>query len=193
MTSQPKLDTPPFDPRVGNPTPFPESERVIYAHNPLELVICQLRFHAILKISSGPPADFQESLRRNYPLYREIPPIDIATGFPPELVNIIGNLLPNQGSKTYELSTQDGNWQVTLTQESLALSCKKYIRWEEFRESLLTVLDLLIKIYEPPFFTRIGLRYRDVITRNGLGLTEVPWGDLLSQELAGEFHSAVSK
>src|SRR5713226_7941427 len=127
MTSQPKLETAPFAPHLEDPNPFPESDRVIYAHNPLESVICQLRFPAILKISAGPPADFQESLRRYYPLYREIPPIDIATGFPAELVSIIGNLLPNQGSKTHELSTQDGNWQLTLTQESLALSCKKYV------------------------------------------------------------------
>jgi len=193
MTSQPKLETAPYIPHLGDPSPFPESDRVIYARNPLEFVICQLRFPAILKISSGPPADFQESLRRFYPLYREIPPVDIATGFPPELVNVIGNLLPNQGSKTYEFSTQDGNWQVTLTQESLALSCKRYVRWEEFRELLLSALELLLRIYEPSFFTRIGLRYRDVIARNQLGLSDVPWRDLLSRELAAEFHSRVAQ
>src|SRR5216684_5262493 len=182
MTSQPKLETAPFTPRVEDPSPLPESERVIYAHNPLELVICQLRFPAILKISSGPPADFQESLRKYYPLFREIPPIDIATGFPSELVSLIGNLLPNQGSKTYEFSTQDNNLQVTLTQESLALTCKNYVRWEDFRESVLSALGPLLRIYEPSFFTRIGLRYRDVIMRSQLGLDDVPWGDLLSVE-----------
>ena len=192
MTSQPKLETAPFVPHLEDPTPFPDSERVIYVHNPLESVICQLRFPAILKISSGPPADFQENLRRYYPLFREVPPVDIPTGFPSELVSIIGNLLPNQGSKTYEFSTQDGNWQVTLTQESLALSCKKYVHWEEFRELLMSALDLLLKIYEPSFFTRIGLRYRNIVTRNDLGLKDAPWGDLLSHDLAAEFHSRIT-
>jgi uncharacterized protein (TIGR04255 family) len=192
MTSQPKLETAPFIPRIEDPSPLPESERVIYDKASLETVICQFRFPAILKISSGPPADFQEGLRRNYPLFREIPPVDIATGFPAELVNVIGKLLPNQGSKTYEFSSHDGNWQVTLTQESLALTCKTYRRWEEFRELLELPLGLLLKIYEPPFFTRIGLRYRNVITRNNLGLEGVQWHELLSPELAGELHSQIS-
>jgi hypothetical protein len=65
MTSQPKLDAAPFIPRIEDPSPFPESERIIYAKNPLESVICQLRFPAILKISSEPPVEFQETLRKD--------------------------------------------------------------------------------------------------------------------------------
>src|SRR6267378_1549779 len=149
MTLQPKLETAPFNPRIEDPSPFPESERVIYAKNPLESVICQLRFPAILRISSEPPVHFQEGLRKFYPLFREIAPVDIPTGFPAELVSIVGKLLPNPGFKTYEFSTDDSKWQVTLTQESLALSSKDYQRWEQFRESLRSALDLLVRIYEP--------------------------------------------
>ncbi len=147
MTSQPKVEAAPFVPRIEDPTPFSESPRVVYGKNPLEVVICQLRFPAILKISSESPVDFQEALRV---------------------------------------------WQITLTQDSLALQCTAYKRWEEFRQELLTALDLLGKIYEPSFFTRIGLRYRDVITREALGLKDVPWGELLSARLASEFHSPIS-
>jgi len=192
MTSQPKLDAAPFIPRIEDPAPFPESERVIYKKNPLESVICQIRFPAILKISSEPPVEFQEALRKDYPLFREIPPLDVGTGLPPELAAIMSKLLPLPSSKAYELTSGDGAWQITLTQESLALLCKSYRRWEEFREGLWTALSLLGKIYEPSFFVRIGLRYRDVIARYPLGLKDVPWGELLSRELASEFHSRIA-
>ena len=192
MTLQPKVDTASFIPRVEDPTPFPEYERIIYAKNPLESVICQVRFPAILKISTDPPVKFQEALRKDYPLFREVPPLDVPTGLPPELSAIMSKLLPLPASKAYELTSEDGTWQITLTQESLALLCKSYQRWEEFRSVLLTALTLLEKIYEPSFFTRIGLRYRDVIARRLLGLTDVPWGELLSAHLAGEFHSQLA-
>jgi uncharacterized protein (TIGR04255 family) len=192
MTSQPKLETAPFVPRIEDPAPFSESQRVVYAKNPLEIVICQLTFPAILRISSESPVEFQEALRKNYPLFREIPPVDVGTGLPPDLAAMVSKLMPLPGSKAYELTSPNGAWQITLTQESVALQCKAYRRWEEFRDALMTALTLLGRIYEPSFFTRIGLRYRDVITRNSLGLKDVPWGELLSPLLASEFHSSIS-
>jgi uncharacterized protein (TIGR04255 family) len=192
MTSQPKLDAAPFVPRIEDSTPFPDSERIIYAKNPLESVICQLRFPAILKISSEPPVGFQEVLRKDYPLFREIPPLDVGTGLPPELAAIMSKLLPLPSSKGYEFTSENGSWQITLTRESLALQCKSYRRWEDFRGALQTALTLLEKMYEPSFYTRIGLRYRDVIARHQLGLKDVPWRELLSEELASEFHSRIS-
>ena len=50
---------------------FPNFERVVYKKNPLEEVICQLRFPPILRIDSGNAADFQDVIRQDYPLYSE--------------------------------------------------------------------------------------------------------------------------
>jgi uncharacterized protein (TIGR04255 family) len=192
MNSQPIVEPAPFRPRIEDPTPFPDSERIIYSKNPLESVICQLRFPVILKIGAKPPVEFQEALRGEYPLFREIPPLDIATGLPPELSAMMSKLLPNPSGKAYEMTSSDGSWQLTLTQESLALSSKKYARWEQFSESLQAALGLLEKIYGPSFYTRIGLRYRNIITRRQLDLTDVNWNELLSPELACEFHSRIA-
>lgn len=192
MTLQPKLDAAPFIPRIEDPAPFPDSERIIYTKNPLESVICQFRFPDILKISSEPPADFQEALRKDFPLFRDVPPLTVGTGLPPELSTIVSKLMPLPSSKAYELTSENGAWQITLTQDSLALLCKTYRRWEEFKTHLQRALDLLVRIYEPSFFTRIGLRYRDVIARYPLGLKDVPWNELLSKDLAGEFHSRIA-
>jgi len=184
--------TAPFVPSISDPTPFGESERVIYESNPLEFVICQVRFPAILKISAEPPADFQEPLRSTFPLFKEVPPLDIGSGAPLELSKFVGGLLPISLSRGYELSSPDNYWQVTLTQESLALTCKKYRRWEQFRERLLGCLDVLDRVYAPIFFTRIGLRYRDLIVRRPLHLDEASWGELLSPNLASGFQSPIA-
>ncbi len=51
--------------------PFPEVQRVIYRKNPLEQVICQFRFPAILRIDTETPADFQERIRNDFPQFAE--------------------------------------------------------------------------------------------------------------------------
>src|SRR5579883_3208137 len=47
---------------------FPLSPRVIYANAPLVQVIAQVRFPPILKIEGQPPAEFQDRIRRIFPL-----------------------------------------------------------------------------------------------------------------------------
>ena len=51
--------------------PFPEVKRIIYKKNPLDKVICQLRFPTILKIEKEIPAEFQERIRKEFPNYSE--------------------------------------------------------------------------------------------------------------------------
>src|SRR5260370_11840309 len=154
MTLQPKLDAAPFIPRIEDPAPFPDSERIIYTKNPIESVMCQFRFPDILKISSEPPADFQEALRKDFPLFRDVPPLTVGTGLPPELSTIVSKLMPLPSSKAYELTSENGAWQITLTQDSLALLCKTYRRWEEFKTHLQKALDFLLIFYHLSFLTR---------------------------------------
>ena len=47
--------------------PFPEAKRIIYRKNPLDQVICQLRFPPILKIDAEVPAKFQDRIRGDFP------------------------------------------------------------------------------------------------------------------------------
>ncbi|GDX40579.1 hypothetical protein LBMAG21_08710 [Armatimonadota bacterium] len=49
--------------------PFPQTNRGIYAKNPLVEVVCQLRFPPILSINQSNLADFQSHIRDVYPLY----------------------------------------------------------------------------------------------------------------------------
>ena len=41
-------------------------------------------------------------------------------------------------------------------------------------------------IYEPAFYSRIGLRYVDSVDRAALGMQNTPWSELLNQVILGE-------
>jgi len=155
----------------------------------LERVICQLQFPAILKISSAPPVAFQDSVRAEYPLFSEKPPLDIASGLPPQVAALMKGLPFNIPSTAYEFTSADQRWTLTLTRESLALTANRYERWESFKEHLHNAAQALIEHYAPAFFTRIGLRYRDIIRRSALGLAACAWKELLRPHIVGALGS----
>jgi uncharacterized protein (TIGR04255 family) len=162
---------------------FPDSPRFIYAKAPLTDVICQLRFPPILRIESDPPADFQDRIRAIFPLLeRGAQHVGLAQGLPPEILKMIGSAT---GGTHYIFRTEDQTFSLTLAPDWLALSTKKYDRWEAFRKLLIPPLEALVDFYKPAFFTRIGLRYQNAINRAALGLKAHPWVDLLIPSILG--------
>ena len=167
--------------------PLPDYKRVIYSKNPLEEVICQVRFPSILRIDTELPAAFQEALRGQYPLYEE----KTQKGNMPEIPPAVANLLPpgwpvGQPQRVYVFASTDNRWVITLARDALSLTTKRYERWEEFRERLEKLLGVLVKQYGPPFYSRVGLRYQDVIRPWKLELDKVSWGELLTPHISGE-------
>jgi len=173
--------------------PFPKSNRVIYKKNPLEKVICQLRFPPILKIDKEIPflSEFQEQIREEFPNYEKleepnIPLSSVARGSLPSDINMFFSSNIN-----YAFFSEDDLWSVNLTRTYLALTTKKYEKWEEFRKKLQGPLNALKDIYKPSFFSRIGLRYIDVIKRKKLGLEQFNWNELLKSYVLGLVNSEV--
>ncbi len=172
---------------------FPSSPRVVYDKNPLESVVCQLRFPPILRIDAEPPAAYQDRVRERYPLLRERPAVDLGAVLPPGLrlppqvaTMLTAELSGGQRNMAYDFITADGDWTVTLHREYLAVATRRYKRWEQFREHLEFALLALVDLYKPAFFIRIGLRYRNVILRSHLDLSGRPWVELLQDHIAAE-------
>lgn len=166
---------------------FPEAQRVLYERNPLIEVLSQVRFPTILRIASEAPARFQDRLRGDYPLYEE--KREKSLKLPAALEGLFG---PDSSPTTailYSLSSDDGVWTVTLSSGFVALSCRRYERWEEFRQRYDSVLKAVLEVYQPSFYTRIGLRYKDLIQRSKLGLKDVQWSEVLQGYIAGELAS----
>jgi uncharacterized protein (TIGR04255 family) len=165
---------------------FREVSRVIYENNPLQEVLCQLKFPPILRIASEIPAAYQEKIRKEYPFVEET---SAEPGLPPGLPLEIRKLIQSFSiptEKAFGFVSADRHWKVSLNKEFVALSTTQYVRWEDFKQHLATPLEALAEHYAPPFFTRVGLRYRDLIVRSKLGLEGRNWDDLLEPYIAGE-------
>lgn len=168
--------------------PFPETKRVIYKKNPLNKVICQLRFPPILKIESNVPSDFQDAIRTSFPLYEEKIEIhqEAAIGIKNQISpDIVRQLTKSVANKNHQFASEDRVRIINLTRTSLSLMASKYHRWEEFISGFKTAIDALLTIYTPPFFTRIGLLYVDIFDRNVLGISDLDWKDLIKPQFLG--------
>ena len=159
-------------------TPCPHFER-----NQLTEVICQLRFPAILAINNREPADFQDAIRSMFPRYavrkEQLPPNLIGAGTPG------AKLEPPAPFNNHHFISADGKWKLNLTRDFIALSTVSYPGWTKFAGQFDLPLAEFIRIYQPAFFERIGLRYLNVFSRNALGLEHTPWRELFDSAYVG--------
>jgi len=163
--------------------PFPESPRVIYENNPLTLVICQLRFPAILRIASDQPSDFQDRIRALYPIYRQ----KTIPSLPPQVLEVIANLPfpPPPEGPSHEFVSEDNSRQITLTRDFIAITDSNYQGWEHFLQAIEMAKQALEDYYNPSFYTRLGLRYRDVIDPLRIEPAPSSFASLLTPAIAG--------
>lgn len=132
------------------------------------------------------PADFQDVIRNDFPLFERINSgMQLAPNMqlPKEVAQIFGQ----SSVSSYKFMSEDKKSTISLSPDSLSLSVKTYSRWEDFIGAFCNpILYALENIYKPSFYTRIGLRYRDFIDREELGLAGEPWNVLLQDHLLGE-------
>ena len=156
---------------------YSDKPRCRYGANQLAEVICQFYFPEILSIAEKPPVEFQEHIREQYPRFQrrmEIP-VPKITGRPGQF------RMENQpGNINCQFATADDVWRVNLTSRFIALSCSCYTSWEEFAAHLDKPLAAFIQTYRPAFYQRVGLRYRNVISRQALGLDGKNFSELIA-------------
>ncbi|MGB7621021.1 MAG: TIGR04255 family protein [Terriglobia bacterium] len=162
---------------------FPETDREIYKRNPLEFVVCQLKFPPILEISAEMPARFQNIIRERYPFYVKQEQQEI----PKEILNLLGGLPFGRpvGATIHKFLTEDQKRSISLSSDFIAYQDRDYSKWESFSKAIQDAQHALEDVYRPAFYTRIGLRYRDIINPRNLGIREERWQELLKPSLIG--------
>ncbi len=170
--------------------PLPKIERFKYNRATLVEVISQLRFPPILRIEAGEPVDFQDRVRRKYPIYEAFYPAMVPPEVPEEVRRALQQAGFHPGSPNFTFQTEDRDWKLSLTRDFISLSTSRYGVFEEFKQRLLVAVSEFQDIYQPAFYSRIGLRYRNFIDREKLNLEQSPWSDLLEKPVAGELSSA---
>ena len=129
---------------------FSDRPRAHYPNAPVHEVICQLRFPTILSINNVEPADFQEVIRDTFPQYvrRQDMPAPLPGPNAPKPAPV----------SNYHFISADNLWKLNLTKNFIALSTVSYPGWEQFAGQFDLPLAEFIRIYQPAFFERIGLR-----------------------------------
>ena len=168
--------------------PFPHTSRESYSKTPIQAVICQVRFPTILEISAKPPADFQNLVRQNYPLFEERRPglSDATKGVPDEIAKLLESLpITSPTVPEYRFSTADKDKTIAFSQDFLAFTSMTYDRWENFAAEFQYAEAAFKETYGPAFYSRVGLRYQDIVDRGLLGLEACTWGKLFNPEFTG--------
>lgn len=162
---------------------FSNQPRCHYNRAPVHEVICQLRFPTILSINQTEPADFQEAIRAEFPQYARRQEVAAPR------ISGLGGPTPKVEQQppvtNYNFLSADGQWKLNLTQGFIALSTLHYSGWETFARQLDKPLATFIKLYQPAYFERVGLRYVNIFSRVKLGLEGVGWPELLSPAYTG--------
>src|SRR6266487_484530 len=128
--------------------PFPEVGREVYQRNPLAEVVAQLRFAPILRVDAELPATFQDGIREMYPRYRPPGPADIPQPVQRMMQELGAFGAPNM-LRQHSFGSQDGQWEIILTRESLVTKTKMYRGWQDFELRLHQVRAAFERAYSP--------------------------------------------
>ncbi|NOY25531.1 MAG: TIGR04255 family protein [Oligoflexia bacterium] len=168
--------------------PFPDTPRICYQKNPLDEVICQLRFPRALRAETDVPVAFQESIRELFPAYSERAVVGSVPGMPAELAKLMGvSGQKGAAKREHVFTSEDGKMVVVVGTGFIALTDYNYSEWSNFAATLEQTAGAFLEEYSIPYFSRVGLRYIDVIRPTVLGIKQGGgWHRLLSRGFAGE-------
>jgi uncharacterized protein (TIGR04255 family) len=142
---------------------FTKFERVEYKHHILFEVVFQVRFPEIMRILKEDPVDFQEIVRKEgYPeLVLDIPALP--SNMPKEIEEAAST------AKVFHFISEEKDWKISLAKDFIALTCNEnYKNYADFRGKLQKALLIFSEIYEPSYFTRIGLRHKNIANNTSL-------------------------
>lgn len=160
-------------------------DRVVYENNPLAEVVCQIRFAKAADLADEEKTRLRTELARmGYPALSE----EVTIGFPKAVAP--GELgerpqLVVEQTTVRHFASVDGAWRVSVCAEFVALTCQKYEGWDAFLPRLVEAASLLVAMRPDTEPSRLGLRYRDVVEREPVGLGGTAWHELIGGFLLG--------
>lgn len=154
--------------------------RVRYDKNPIAEVVCQARFPALAQFSDALPDELRSKLASlGYTKESKEQAFSISMTF--------GGGVQNQPtlSNIFHFDSENAPHRVSICSEFVALTCTKYLSWDDFRPLFIDVYAAINGYLGENTLVRLGLRYKDLIEREPLGLDGVPWSELIAPFLLG--------
>lgn len=123
-----------------------------YKLNFLKQAVCEFRFPTLMELGdTRPPMALVTALRKEYPHLELANQVTIGVG------------ATSGSSNAHIFRSAKLNWTVSLNQSSLSIETTSYPGFLQMRERILRVVDAAAKVIDSDFFTRIGLRYINII------------------------------
>ncbi|MEW8050340.1 MAG: TIGR04255 family protein [Candidatus Thiodiazotropha endolucinida] len=129
----------------------PTEQSVRYNTNFIQTAVCELKFPVLLELEEKLPTKFQTALRKDFPIFNKSQTVSIHAGGSTDL------------PLSYAFKSRDTNWVVALKPDSLVIETSKYTEFADFLRNIDKILNLIGGMLDTEFFTRVGLRYINVI------------------------------
>lgn len=124
-----------------------------YKRNFLKQAVCELRFPTLMELGDPkPPVALVAALRKEYPH------LELAN----EVTIGIGGGIPGSNN-THLFRSAKLTWTVSLKQSAISIETTAYTGFPNMKERILRVVEAASKVIDSDFFTRVGLRYINVI------------------------------
>ncbi len=153
----------------------PLVEPVTFGVTHIKTVVCELRFPALLELERKKLSEFQAPLRNAYPLYDRQRSIDVS---PIEV---------GPGEVAHLFASRDKQWTVSVKHVAIGLETSHYTSFKEFEDRLRQIVKLSPPLIHSDFYTRVGIRYVNVIPVRELPLTHFINRDLVAPLSDGIF------
>jgi len=131
----------------------PRVPSVRYKRNFIKTAVCELRFPTILELDRRPPSEFQAKIRKIYPFYEGQLLEQAGMGGSEEILK----------ERRYLFRSKDQRWTVTVRNFSIALETSSYVDFGDFFSRFKQILNNAKELIDADFFTRIGLRYINLV------------------------------
>ncbi|WP_185735287.1 TIGR04255 family protein [Burkholderia cepacia] len=124
-----------------------------YQRTFLKQAVAEFRFPTLMELGGArPPAQFVAALRKEYPTLELGQEVTLTMGG------------ESAGSiNKHIFRSQKLDWTVSLKESAFSIETSKYPGFHEMKERVMHVVAAASKIIDSEFFTRIGLRYINVI------------------------------
>lgn len=124
-----------------------------YKRNFLRQAVCELRFPTLMELGgSRPPAAFVSALRKEYPHLELANEVTFGIG--------AGGAESNH---THIFRSSKLKWSVSLKQNAVTVETSNYSEYADLKQRVLYVVKAARSVIDSDFFTRVGLRYINVI------------------------------
>jgi uncharacterized protein (TIGR04255 family) len=129
-------------------------KRLRFERNTIRQAFCELRFPTLPEIANDPPRVFVKHIRHAFPHQEQ------GVGLK---IGITDKGIEQIPQATHRFLSIDRSWTTWLRTSSFGVETKAYVHFEDFLSRLSKVLDAAQPCLDTDFFTRVGLRYINVL------------------------------